>query len=222
MRTLYHSWLCPFSRKVRLTLGEKRLDFELVLEKWWERRQAFLMMNPAGQIPVLQDPEGHTLVDSVAICELLDEQYPTPPLMGATPLARAETRRLVAWFDLKFHREVTRHLVDEKITKRLRRSGEPSPAAIRAGYANVRHHLDYVCYLTDRRNWLAGDEFSMADIAAAAQFSCNDYGGDVPWEEFPPAKTWYARIKSRPSFRPLLADHVPGVPPPKHYADLDF
>lgn len=222
MRTLYHSWLCPFSRKVRVTLGEIRLDFDLVLEKAWERRPAFLAMNPAGEVPVLQGPDGEILTDSTAICELLDEQSAPPSLFGADPFARAEARRLVAWFDLKFHREVTRHLVDEKITKRLRRSGEPNPAAIRAGYANIRHHLEYVGYLTERRNWLAGGDFSMADIAAAAQFSCNDYAGDVPWEEFPNAKTWYARIKSRPSFRPILADHVPGIPPPRHYADLDF
>ncbi len=222
MRTLYHSWLCPFSRKVRVTLSEKKLDFELVLEKAWERRTAFLALNPAGEVPVLQGSNGEVVIDSTAICELLDEQFPDPSLLGKDPLTRAETRRLVAWFDQKFHREVTRHLVDEKITKRMQRSGEPNPAAIRAGYANIRYHLEYVVYLIERRNWLAGDDFSMADIAAAAQLSCNDYAGDVPWDEYPAAKTWYARIKSRPGFRPLLADHVPGVPPPKHYANLDF
>ncbi len=205
-----------------MTLSEKKLDFELVLEKSWERRTAFLALNPAGEVPVLQGPDGETLCDSTAITELLDEQHAEPSLFGKGPLVRAETRRLVAWFDLKFHREVTRHLIDEKVTKRLQRSGEPSPAAIRAGYANIRHHLEYIEYLMERRNWLAGPDFSMADVAAAAQISCNDYSGDVPWEDFAVAKTWYARIKSRPSFRALLADHVPGIPPPKHYADLDF
>ena len=71
-------------------------------------------------------------------------------------------------------------------------------------------------------NWLAGDDFSLADIAAAAHISCVDYLGDVPWSDYPGAHDWYARVKSRPSFRPLLADHIPGLPPPKHYADLDF
>jgi len=74
----------------------------------------------------------------------------------------------------------------------------------------------------ERRRWLAGENFSLADITAAAHLSTLDYLGDVPWDNHEPAKEWYARIKSRPSFRPLLADHIPGAPPPKHYADLDF
>ena len=49
-----------------------------------------------------------------------------------------------------------------------------------------------------------------------------DYLGDVPWDEHETGKIWYARVKSRPSFRAILADHIPGAPPPKHYADLDF
>jgi glutathione S-transferase len=63
---------------------------------------------------------------------------------------------------------------------------------------------------------------SLADVAAAAHLSCIDYIGDVPWEAYELAKNWYARIKSRPSFRSILADHIAGMPPPKHYADLDF
>ena len=100
--------------------------------------------------------------------------------------------------------------------------GEPDPATIRAGHHNITGHLDYIAYLADRRRWLAGDAFSLADVAAAAQLSAVDYLGDVPWEDYAEAKDWYARLKSRPSLRPLLADLVPGVPPPKHYADLDF
>jgi glutathione S-transferase len=82
--------------------------------------------------------------------------------------------------------------------------------------------LSYIGYLADRRAWLAGDQFSLADIAAAAQISCIDYLGDVPWEDYQEAKQWYARIKSRPSFRPILEDYVPGMRPPAHYTDLDF
>ena len=138
------------------------------------------------------------------------------------PAARAETRRLVAWFDNKFYEEVTVNLVDEKIMKRFLGLGEPNSAAIRAGNNNIHYHLDYIGYLTERRRWIAGDELTLADIAAASHLSCVDYLGDVPWEDHQPAKDWYARIKSRPSFRSLLGDHIPGAPPPRHYADLDF
>ena len=73
-----------------------------------------------------------------------------------------------------------------------------------------------------RRNWLAGDRLTYADLAAAAHLSCVDYLGDAQWDENETAKTWYARIKSRPSFRPLLAERLPGMTPSPTYADLDF
>ena len=222
MRTLYHLWLSPFSRKIRVVLAEKGLPFDLVLEKVWERREEFLLMNPAGEVPVLVDSDGTVLAESQAIAEYIDETYPERPLIGPDPLARAETRRLVAWFDHKFNAEVTNNLVGEKLMKRVLRIGEPDAAAIRAGLANIHYHLDYIAYLAERRRWLAGDHFSLADIAAASHLSSVDYIGDVPWSDHPGAKDWFARIKSRPSFRPLLADHVPGAPPPPHYADLDF
>lgn len=222
MRTLYHLWLSPGARKVRLILKEKNLDFELKIERTWERRPEFLALNPAGEVPVLIEPDGSVLSDSAAIAEFLEEVYPDRPLIGLDPLQRAETRRLVAWFDVKFNAEVTQNLVEEKMTKRLLGQGQPNSATIRAGSANLRHHLDYIGWLVERRNYLAGDHFSLADIAAASHLSAVDYLGDVPWESFESAKDWYARVKSRPSFRPLLADHIPGAAPPKHYADLDF
>jgi len=222
MRTLYHLWLSPFSRKARIALAEKNLEFTMQVERVWERRRTFLAMNPAGQVPVLVEEDGTAIADSDAICEYLDEAYPEPPLIGETPMARAEVRRLSAWFDTKFNREVTENLVGEKVTKRFLNLGEPDSNAIRAGLANVHYHLDYITYLMDRRDWLAGDRFSLADIAAAAHLSTIDYLGDVPWKQHNPAKDWYARVKSRPSFRPLLADHIPGIGPPKHYADPDF
>lgn len=222
MRVLYHLWLSSFSRKVRIALAEKKLEFTLEVEQVWERRREFLAMNPAGQVPVLVEEDGTAIADSDAICEYLDETYPEPPLIGETPLQRAEVRRLAAWFDTKFQREVSANLVGEKVLKKFLNLGEPDSNTIRAGLANVHYHLDYIGYLMERRDWLAGDRFSLADIAAAAHLSAVDYLGDVPWKEHPPAKDWYARVKSRPSFRPLLADHIPGLPPPKHYADPDF
>ncbi len=227
MRTLYHLWLCPFARKVRIVLSEKKLPFELEIEKVWERRDEFLSLNPAGEVPILLIANGEDgapliLSDSSVICEYLEETCPAPGLLGSDSEARAEARRLAAWFDQKFQREVTANLVHEKINKRFLGLGAPSSSAIRAGHANIGIHLSYIEYLIERRNWLAGPDFSLADIAAAAQLSCIDYVGDVPWDDHPEAKSWYARVKSRPSMRPVLADHIPGIPPPKHYADPDF
>lgn len=223
MRTLYHHPLCPFSRLVRLVLAEKKLEADLQVEKFWERRPDFLALNPAGAVPVLVEEGGTALAESLAIAEYLDEIHREPPLLPAEPLGRAEVRRLMAWFGIKFNQEVTVNLVGEKVYKRLSpQHGEPDSRRIRAGYANIHGHLDYIGWLTERRTWLAGASYSLADIAAAAQVSCVDYVGDVPWDTHPGAKDWYARVKSRPAFRPLLADHLPGLPPPRHYADLDF
>lgn len=222
MRILYHLPLSPFSRKVRLALAEKRIPFDLRLERVWERREDFLAMNPACTVPVLQDGNGLVIADSYAICEYLDEAYPDTPLLGRTLAERAEVRRLVAWFDQKFQAEVTRNLLHEKQMKRLLGRGNPDAAAIRAGYANLKPHLDYIGWLAETRAWLAGSALSLADLAAAAHLSGLDYIGDVDWSLNEAAKDWYARIKSRPSFRAILADRVSGLAPPAHYADLDF
>lgn len=222
MRVLYHLALSPFCRKVRVALNEKGLEAALETERVWLRREEFLALNPAGQVPVLVDDEGVVVCDSQAICEYLEEVYPDRRLLGFDPVARAEVRRLIAWFDQKFHQEVTILVLYEKVNKQFAGEGVPASDAIRAGLSNIRYHLDYIGYLTERRRWLAGEEFSLADIAAAAHLSCLDYIGDVPWDAFEPAKNWYMRIKSRPSFRSVLADHVAGLPPPRHYADLDF
>ncbi|MFO0295308.1 MAG: glutathione S-transferase family protein [Rhodospirillales bacterium] len=222
MRTLYHLWLSPFARKVRIALREKNLACDLKVEKVWERREDFLALNPAGTVPVLVDETGAVICDSSVICEYLDEAYPEIGLLPGGPAERAEARRLAAWFDQRFAREVSDNLYREKMLKRFLGLGEPNSSAVRAGYANIRYHLDYIGWLAERRRFLAGDQFGLADIAAAAQLSTLDYIGDVPWDEHEGAKQWYARIKSRPSFRPILADHIPGAPPPRHYANLDF
>ncbi len=117
---------------------------------------------------------------------------------------------------------MTANLFVQKVHKKFLGLGQPDSRAIRAGLANIGTHLDYIAYLSERRQWPAGEGISLADIAAGAHLSAVDYIGDVPWDDYPVAKDWYARIKSRPSFRPLLGDHIPGIRPPKHYADLDF
>ena len=221
-RTLYHLWLSPHSRKVRLTLAEKNLPFNMVAEQTWERRRDFLALNPTGEVPVLIEEDNTVLSESMAICEYLEEKHPEPNLIGENPYDRAEVRRLVAWFDKKFDEEVTCKLINEKVMKRFLGLGEPDSREIRAAKTNINTHLNYITFLTDRRFWLAGDKISLADFAAAAHLSCIDYLGDVPWIDHVSAKNWYARIKSRPSFRQILSDAIPGLPAPKYYSDPDF
>ena len=221
MRVLHHLPLSPFSRKIRLVLAEKRLPFELQIEKVWERREGYLQLNPANTVPTLVD-DGLAIPDSGVICEYLEETYPEPPLLPRPQAARIEARRLVAWFDGKFAAEVTANLLGERLMKRLMGRGTTDAGALRAGYANMRHHLEYIGWLAENRTWLAGDTLTLADFAAASHLSALDFTGDVDWSVSAPARDWYARMKSRPSFRAILADRVPGTTPPAHYADLDF
>lgn len=222
MRKLYHFWLSPSSRQIRMGLAEKGLDFELLLEKAWERRPEFVSLNPSCQLPVLVDVEGDVISDLHAIIEYLEEVYPDRPLLGRDPLTRAEVRRITSWFNQKFYNEVCVNLLEEKTIKAYFGKGAPSSAALRAGAINLNNHLAYISYLVERRNWLAGDRFSFADICAASHLSCIDYLGDIPWDKHPEAKVWYAKIKSRPSFRSLLQEIVPGIVPSRHYSNLDF
>jgi glutathione S-transferase len=230
MAILYHHPLCPHSRFVRLVLAESSLSFELVEERVWERRRDFLLLNPAGTTPVLSDTGLLAVPGAGVIAEYLDETVgpvlDEQRLMPADTLERVEVRRLLDWFNNKFFEEVSQLLVHEKIYKRYmtgeQGGGAPDMSAIRAARSNIRYHLRYIGYLVGQRNCIAGDRLTYADLAAAAHLSVADYLGDVPWDEDETAKHWYARVKSRPSFRPLLLDTVAGMPPPASYADLDF
>ncbi|MHB1305397.1 MAG: glutathione S-transferase family protein [Acidiphilium sp.] len=222
MRILYHLPLSPFARKVRLVLAEKRLPFELRVEKTWERRPEYLAMNPAGTVPTLTEENGLVIPHSNTICEYLDEAYPDICLVGRTLGERVEIRAVTAWFDERFSREVSRNLLYEKVMKPAARRGAPDAARLRNGYAALRTHLGYVGWLAETRKYLAGANLSLADFAAAAHLSALDFIGDIDWSVAPAAKDWYARIKSRPAFRALLADRVSGFNPPPHYANLDF
>jgi glutathione S-transferase len=222
MRVLHHLPLSPYCRKVRLVLAEKRLPFEVRTERVWDRRPEYLLLNPAGTVPTLVEETGLVIPDSSVICEYLEEAYPDTSLLGRTLAERVEVRRLVAWFDGAFAQDVTRPLYGEKLLKRMAGRSNPDAAALRIGYANLRGHMEYIGWLAETRRCLAGADWSLADFAAAAHLSSLDFAGDVDWSVSAAAKDWYARIKSRPSFRGLLADRVPGIMPPAHYANLDF
>ena len=221
MNTLYHYALSPFCRKVRLSLAEKKIEVGLVEERYWEQDPDFMRRNPAGKVPVLK-MDGMTLSDSVAICEYLEEAYPTPNLLPTDPKMRAEARRIVGWFDDKFYSEVTTKLTGERVNRKVMGTGYPDSSNVKAGAKAIKYHLDYMAHLLEDRRWLAGNEMTLADFAAAAQLSCLDYTSDVDWNRHESVKDWYAKIKSRPAFRSVLADEVPGFTPAAHYADLDF
>ena len=230
MPQLYHHPLCPHSRFVRLALGEYGVEVELIEERVHERRREFLLLDPAGQTPVLVEDNGLVIPGAAAIAEWLDEtlgdRLGDHRLLPASPVARVETRRLTSWFNDKFFAEVSGPLVTERVYKRFMSAehggGPPDTETMRAARSNIKYHLGYIGWLVRRRDWLAGERLTYADLSAAAHLSAIDYLGDVPWDQDETAKAWYARIKSRPSFRVLLGETLPGLAPAATYADLDF
>jgi glutathione S-transferase len=229
MLTLFQHPLCPHSRYARLMLGEYGIEARLVEERFWERREEFLLLNPTGEIPVLVTDGQPAVPGATIIAEFLAETHGDEAdhrLLPPSISQRVEVRRLASWFNDKFHAEVSGPLVLERVFKRHmtleQGGGPPDTEAMRAARQNIRYHLAYIGWLVQTRDWLAGDRLSLADLAAAAHISVADYLGDVPWNDDEAAKNWYARVKSRPSFRPLLAEALAGIPPAKNYADLDF
>ena len=204
-----------------MSLAEKKLEVELVEEKYWEQDPEFLRRNPAGKVPVLK-MDGRMMSESAAICEYIEEKHPEPTLMPRAPEARYEVRRIISWFDDKFHQEVTSKLLYERVNKKIMGRGYPDSTNVKAGAKAIKYHLDYMGWLLDQRRWLAGDVMTLADFAGAAHLSSLDYISDVDWHRNANVKDWYAKIKSRPAFRSILADQVSGFRPPAHYSDLDF
>lgn len=230
MLTLFHHPICPHSRFVRLVLEEYGLTPKLIEERVWERRAEFLMLNPAGTTPVLVEESAAAVPGAGIIAEYLDETRGAAAaerrLLPGERGARIEVRRLTSWFNDKFFEEVSGPLVMERVYKRYLPpaggGGPPDTETLRAAKSNIKYHLAYIGWLIRKRDWLAGDNLTYADLSAAAHLSVADYLGDVPWDEDETAKSWYARVKSRPSFRALLAEALPGLAPSKTYADLDF
>ncbi|WP_448502252.1 glutathione S-transferase family protein [Sphingomonas sp.] len=224
MWLLYQFPLCPFSRKVRILLAEKGVGYEPVRESPWERRDEFIDMNPAGQTPVMvhRDRPGLPMIDSMAICEYFEETVDKAAMLNGTAGDRAEIRRLVTWFDTHFYRDITAPLLKERMEKRLVLRQAPDAARLREAMKAAVAHLDYIDYLLDHRKWIAGSTMSLADLAAAAQISIADYLGGIDWKSHEATKRWYGGMKSRPSFRPLLAERMEVISPHADYEKLDL
>ena len=227
MPSLVHFALDPFSRRLRLALAEYGVPVELIDEEPWDPSPDIFDFNPAGTLPVYLEDVSTPISGIEAISEYLEETKSTRiSLIPGDAFERAEVRRLTGWFDGTFYAEVSEPLLTEKVIRRFlpigKGGGGPDTARVRLAMSRLRNHLDYIGHLADHRVWLAGQHLSIADLAAAAHVSSVDYFGDIPWTDYPAAKSWFQRMKSRPSYRMLLGDTVRGMAPQPHYADLDF
>ena len=144
---------------------------------------------------------------------------------------RAEIRRLIHWLNVKFHEDVNAYVfagrlptswVAQVFNESMENAGLSQSEKIRCGYHALNLHLEYFNNLLGQRTWFAGAYFSLADIVLASHLSCLDYLGEIKWGQWPDLCTWYQKIKSRLSFRDILADRLAILKPAPHYSDLDF
>jgi glutathione S-transferase len=223
MRVLYHYTLCPFSRKARVVLLEKKLTFQPIVEQFWQRNKELLILNPAGAVPVLVEDGKNVIAGSQIIAEYLEESHlETINLLGISPLQRAEVRRVCSWFDDKFYSEVSNYILQERVYKSFKKEGSPNSSSLRVASKNLVYHLEYIKFLLKKRKWLCGENFSLADITAACHISSLDYLNEISWTNNKEIKDWYVLIKSRPSFFPILDDKVFNFSASRHYKMLDF
>ena len=221
MVLLIHHSVSPHCRKLRISMSEKKVLFGLKEETPWNLSADVYKLNPAGELPIFIN-DGHIISGHYPISEYLEEVIKENPLLPENPKDRAEVRRLISWFDEKFYREVYKNIVTEKVHKRFSLGLAPDSKILKTGLNNLMFHLEYIDWLAEHRNYIGGNDFSLADITAAAHLSVIDYLGDMPWETFKNAKIWYSKIKSRPSFKEILKDSIKGILPAKNYTNLDF
>ncbi len=221
MVLLVHHSISPQSRKIRLIMAEKKMLFVLKEEEPWNISPDIAKINPSGELPVLIF-DGNVISGNNAITEYLEESNPQYKLLPEDLKERAEVRRICEWFDVKFYNEVYKYIVAEKIIKRFQYKQAPNSKILKAGLNNLKYHMEYIDYLADRNNYIAGKKLSLADLTVAAHLSVIDYLGDISWSEYKNAKLWYAKIKSRPSFKDILKDNIKGIYPSENYANLDF
>lgn len=239
MLTLYHSGTSVCAAKVRLVLAEKGLDWTgkyLDILHGDQFEPAYLKLNPKGVVPTLVH-DGAVIRESSVICEYLDEVFPDPPATPNDPTGRAEMRCWTKLVDEELHPVCTvvtfvashRHTVlaagrenaDAFIDKapnpgqRERRRAwlyqgfdAPGVAEALATYDAVLQRMEDALAA---RPWLAGDDFSLADIALIPYVNrLAMLGVQEMWEgRRPRLADWFARIHSRASFQPAIYDHMP-------------
>ena len=224
MKRLIHWMFDPHARTVRLALGEKAQAFESVPSPPWQPDSEVQMLAPgASGVALIHRAHDarYTAVGVNAICEYLEEDDDEIRLLPRLAEDRAETRRIWRLSEDMF-RPACETLLRERVTIARSRAHSPDSTALRTGAHGLRSVLTFFNYLAETRGYLAGRSLTLADLSVAAHLSCFDYFDDVPWQTAPDLRTWYSKMKSRPSFRPLLSDRLDGTRPASHYADLDF
>ena len=222
MITLYHHPICPLSRQVRIYLKELQLEFKSIKEDYWQKNPEYLTLNRFGVVPAIVFEEKKVLSGIYSILEYFVDNLDNFFFMPEDIFQRAAVREYLSWFNEKFYREVTKIIIDEKIVRLFKRAGPPRSDLIKLAKNNLRLHLSFLENTIRDSGYIVGGQISCAEVSAASHLSVLDFFGEIDWDKLEVLKNWYSILKSRPGFKSLLQDQIPGFKPPAHYSDLDF
>ena len=220
MNKLFHYFLCPSSRFTRIILNEKKVDFNLFIENLSDPSEDYLLKNPGGYFPVLNTSFNENIVGALVIVEYL-QNLTVPPILMIKKNEN-EIRRLLFWFENSFKKEVVIPLLKEKVLKRFEKNSLPSSNVIRTARANLKYHMHYFNYLIKDNDFFIEDTLSYVDLFYGASLTVLDYINELNFYDLEKLKNLYSIVKSRPSFKKILADRVVGIIPHSNYLKLDY
>ena len=227
---LYHAWVSSASRRVRFALEEKQVDYQSILvdlSAFEQHSPAYLALNPNGWVPTLVH-DGVPVVESSVICEYIDEVLPGSALVPADTHDRARMRVWAKWTDEVVIRAfqvanwnrmmapIARHWSDAEVERRLRAIPVPdrredwrrmarepfSESDIAHAISNIRRTLDRMEHDLAAGPWLAGGNFSLADIHMSPYIvRIGEHAGrGIHLDDYPRCRDWWERLTSRPAF----------------------
>ena len=220
MNKLFHYFLCPSSRFIRIILNEKKVDCNLFIEDFSNPSEDYLFKNPGGFFPTLNTSSNENIVGSLVIVEYLQNLMLPPKFMIKEN--ENEIRRLLFWFETNFKNEVIIPLLKEKVFKRFEKNSVPSSFVIRTARSNLKYHMQYFNYLIKENDFFIDDNLSYVDLYYGASLTVLDYIDELTFFDYEKLKNLYSIIKSRPSFKKILADRIVGVNPHSNYLKLDY
>ena len=222
MYTLYHFPLCPFSRKLRVMMNEKEINYDLKLYEFWNKNKQNYKLTKFGSVPILVAGK-NVFQHSYLASSYLERVYNNVELIPKDFNKNLHVKTMCLWFEEKFFNDVVYHFLYQKVINFLSSNTSPDTNVLNIAKENLIHYFNYIESILAHSTWIAGDFFTLSDITAACQISVLDYLGIIDWKKTPPAIVdWYCVIKSRSSFQSLLEDRIIGFQPPAHYGKLDF
>ena len=199
---------------------KKKINFDSFIENFSDPSEAYLFKNPGGFFPVLNTSFNENIVGSLVIVEYLQNLMHPPELM--IKKNENEIRRLLFWFETSFKHEVIIPLLKEKVFKRFKKNSLPNSHNIRTARSNLKYHMQYFNYLMKDHDFFVDDNLGYVDLFYGASLTVLDYIDELNFFEFEKLKNLYSIVKSRPSFKKILADRIIGVNPHSDYLKLDY